>query len=262
VSSGSAVLEKLEEIQRAFDQDFTDVGRLLVDAITRGDVEAEAKLRANILGLNGLRQRLSPVTEEIKSYLADHTLGDHPEDAGRAELAVATEVGTNKEAVVFPQLAEVPPPMASTGETEEESAAAAAATSATSLSEKDYNKADTYKPFFLEAISLLPGSKLADIQRKTHELMMVTKISGVRVGRDGDSERTNSGVYRYKAQTQNLRKRFEQEGLILVSDEGVFSLTPEGEKQRWGKMKPKDRQAWAILNNVIADTAAPAADAE
>ena len=282
----SAVLEKLSEVQGAFDTDFTTKGRMLVEAITTGDAEAEERLKREIRSLHDLRQRFAPVADDMRKYLIDTTEG-HPEDRNAVVLAAATGVGSTEESVEFPQVVPPEPPMAQESggrdiplppdapdlpDDEEtphasnissppepasqsvpaDSPHAEEETHATGRT-KDYNKADAYRPFFLEAVFLSPGSKLADIQRKTHELMMNTKVSGVRVGKEGDKQKTDSGVYRYKAQTQALRKRCEQDGTLLVNEDGSFALTEEGERQRWGKMRPKDRTAWAVSMGILPE---------
>ena len=244
---GSAVLEKLDEVQNAFNQDFDMKGHLLVEAVLSGDTEREQKIKQDIMGLNDLRQRFLPVASDMRQYLKDHTLGAHPEDEG---LSVLGEVTLEETEEKIPQVEELPLPIAS----EEPLLPDETPVQKPNETPTEYNKSDVYRPFFLEAIYTNPGAKLADLQRKTHEIMLSTKIDGVRVAKEGDSERTNSGVYRYKAQTQSLRKKCEQEGQISVSPEGTIVLTTEGEKLRWGKIKPKERTAWGVSVGLLIQT--------
>jgi len=87
----NAVLEKLGEVQHAFEQDFDSMGRMLVSALIEGDAGAEARVKREIRGLHDLRKKFEPVSEEMKRYLVDHRLGAHPEDANRAILAAYTD---------------------------------------------------------------------------------------------------------------------------------------------------------------------------
>lgn len=165
-------------------------------------------------------------TEEIVVTRVPGKRGRKPKNASAEDTAVTVTVA-----------------QITTEENDEESA------SSESGGKIDYSKADVYRPFYLEAMHQNPGAKLADIQRHTLELMSTTKISGTIVVKPGDRYETASGVPRYKAQTQNLKKVLESEGLFIIRDKGCH-LTDAGEKERWGNFTRAQKLAFAKKNNI------------